>query len=126
VLYCRTPDASESSKAIEQKFLDVLATPSLASASAPPTLVGASLMACTYNDTRSSAQHVLCYLESFKDVEVDRKGNRSSLTASNYLYFDDRILYICAALSAKLEAANKALAKERAVQQVVDHTLQAS
>jgi hypothetical protein len=50
VLYCRAPDANESSKAVEQKHVDVLATSSMADASAPPPLVGASLTACTYND----------------------------------------------------------------------------
>jgi Asp-tRNA(Asn)/Glu-tRNA(Gln) amidotransferase B subunit len=40
--------------------------------------------------------------------------------------FVDRILHIHIALSAKLEAANKALAKERATRQVADQALQAS
>jgi hypothetical protein len=84
VLYCRTPNASEPSKAIEQKPVDKLMTSSMATATAPPPSVGAGLMACTYNDTRSSAQRVLSYLESLKDVKADQKGNRSSLTASNY------------------------------------------
>jgi hypothetical protein len=89
MLYCRTHDANEPSKAVEQKHVDVLAISSIATAtaSAPPPSMGAGLMACTYNDTRSSAQWVLSYLESLKDVEVDQKGNRPSLTASNYLFF---------------------------------------
>jgi hypothetical protein len=53
-------------------------------------------MACTYNDARASAQWVLSYLESLKDVEADQKGNRSSLTTSNYLFFCwSYSLYLC-------------------------------
>jgi hypothetical protein len=107
MLFCRTPDADEPSKATEQKSVNVLTTPSGASASTPPPLVGADLMVCSYNDTRSSAQWVLQYLESLKDAEANRQGNRSSFTA--------RI-----ALTAKLEAAEKVLTEERVVRQVVD------
>jgi hypothetical protein len=74
------------SKAAEQKHVDVLATSSMATAFAPPPSAGAGLMTYTYNDAISSTQPVLWYLESLKDVEADRKGNRSSLTASNYFF----------------------------------------
>jgi hypothetical protein len=40
--------------------------------------------------------------------------------------FVDHILHICVALSSKLEAANKALAKEKAARQVVDQDLWSS
>jgi hypothetical protein len=62
-------------------------TSSMAAASAPPPSVGVGLMACSYNDARFSAQRVLQYLESLKDGEADREGNRSSFNASNYLFF---------------------------------------
>jgi hypothetical protein len=114
VLYCRTPDASELSKAAEQKPVDVMVTSPMATASAPPSLAGACLMACTYNDTRSSAQWVLGYLESLKNVEADQKGNRSDLTALDSSFFSDHISRICVALSSKLEEANKALDKLKA------------
>jgi hypothetical protein len=87
VLYYRTPDANDSSKAAEQKPVDVLVTSSVATTSAPPPLAGPGLMACTYNDAMSSTQSVLLYLESLKDVKAGQKGNRLSLTASNYLFF---------------------------------------
>jgi hypothetical protein len=47
VLYYRTPDASEPSKAAEQKLVDVLATSSMGTASALPPSVGAGLTAYT-------------------------------------------------------------------------------
>jgi hypothetical protein len=55
MLFCRTYDADEPSEATEQKPINVLATSSGAAASAPTPLVGAGLMACSYNDARSSA-----------------------------------------------------------------------
>jgi hypothetical protein len=59
VVYCRTPNAGESSKAIEQKPVSVLVTSSVATASAPPPSAGVGLMAYTYNDVWSSAHQVL-------------------------------------------------------------------
>jgi hypothetical protein len=47
--------AGESSKAVKQKHADVLAISSMATASAPPSLMGVGLTTCMYNDTRSSA-----------------------------------------------------------------------
>jgi hypothetical protein len=117
VLYYRTPDANDSSKAAEQKPVDVLATSSVATTSAPPPLAGPGLMACTYNDAMSSTQSVLLYLESLKDVKADQKGNRLSSLLQTTCSFADCILRICVALSTKLEVANKALAKERAARQ---------
>jgi hypothetical protein len=78
MLFCRRSDANEPSKVAEQKMVNVLATASGAAISAPPPLVGASLMACSDNDAKHSSQRVLRYLESLKDVEADQKGNRSS------------------------------------------------
>jgi hypothetical protein len=54
VLYCRTSDVGEPSKAAEKKHVGVLVTYSMVVASAPLPLVGAGLTACTYNDARSS------------------------------------------------------------------------
>jgi hypothetical protein len=56
MLFCRTSDADEPSKAAEQKLINVLMTSSGAVASAPPPLAGADLTACAYIDVRSSAQ----------------------------------------------------------------------
>jgi hypothetical protein len=57
--------------------------PSLADVSAPPPpLVGAGLTACSNANATSSAQQTLQYLESLKDVEADREGNRFSSVAS--------------------------------------------
>jgi hypothetical protein len=81
------PDANESSKAALQKPVDALAISFVAPISANPPSTGADLMACTYNGARSSAQWVLGYLESLKDVEAEWKGNKSSLTALDYLHF---------------------------------------
>jgi hypothetical protein len=84
-----------------------------------PPLVGAGLVACTYNNTRSSTQRVLRYLESLKDAEADREGNSPSLLQATSS-FAAYILLICVAMTAKLEVVNKALAKERAAPQVAD------
>jgi hypothetical protein len=59
----------------------------MAAASAPSSLVGAGLTACSNADTRSSSQRIFQYLENLKDVETDREGNMSSFTASRYLFF---------------------------------------
>jgi hypothetical protein len=59
VLYYRTSNAGESSKAAEQKPIGVLVTSSVTAASTPPPLAGAGLTTCTYNDAGSSAQQVL-------------------------------------------------------------------
>jgi hypothetical protein len=126
MLLCRTSDTDEPSKAAEQKPVNVLATSSRAAALAPPPLVGAGLMACSYNNARSSAQRVLRYLESLKDAEADREGNRPPSLLHATCSSANFILLTCIALTAKLEAAEKALAEERAAQQVTDQALQAS
>jgi hypothetical protein len=59
----------------------------MAAASVPPPLVGAGLTACSNADARSSAQRILWYLESLKDVEADREGNMSSFATLGYLFF---------------------------------------
>jgi hypothetical protein len=78
MLLCRTSDAKKPSKSTEHKPANVLVTTSRAAASVPPPLAGACLIACSYNDAKHSTQWVLQYLESLKDVEGDREGNRSS------------------------------------------------
>jgi hypothetical protein len=65
----------------------VLATSSLAAASAPPPLVGTGLTTCSNVDAMSFAQRILQYLESLKDAGDDREGNMPSFTASRYLFF---------------------------------------
>jgi hypothetical protein len=85
VLYCRTSNTGEPSKAAEQKPVGVLATASVTVASAPPPLEGVGLTTCTYNDARSSAQRVFWYLKSLKNAAADQEGNRSSFIASYYL-----------------------------------------
>jgi hypothetical protein len=61
-------------------------------------------------------------------MEVDREGNRSHSFNSycNLVTFADFILHICVALTANLKAANKALAGEKASQQVANQALQTS
>jgi hypothetical protein len=104
--------------------------PSLAAAStsSPSVIVvkrGAGLMTCNYASARSFAQQVLQYLESLKNMEADWEGNRSHSFKSscNLVSFVDFILHIYVASTANLEAANKALAEERASQQVVEQAL---
>jgi hypothetical protein len=61
-------------------------------------------------------------------MEADQKGNRSHsfISYCNLVSFTDFILHICVALIANLEAANKALAEERASWQVAEQSLQAA
>jgi hypothetical protein len=92
-----------------------------ASGSSPLAIVvkgGAGLMACDYTSAKSFAQQLLQY----------REGNRSHSFNSycNLVTFADFILHICVALTANLKAANKALAGEKASQQVANQALQTS
>jgi hypothetical protein len=44
-------------------------------------------MACSNANDMSSAQQILLYLESLRDVEANWVGNMSSFTALGYLFF---------------------------------------
>jgi hypothetical protein len=110
-----------------------LATSSSAAASAlaPSTTIvkgEAYLKACNYASAKSFAQQLLQYLESLENMEADREGNRSHSFNPYYSLasFTDFILHICVALTANLEAANKALVEERASQQVAEQALRAA
>jgi hypothetical protein len=74
------------------------------------------LMACNYASVKYFAQQLLQYLESLKNMEVEREGNRfhSFSLYCNFVSLVDFLLHICVALTANLEAANKVLAKEKA------------
>jgi hypothetical protein len=100
------------------------------SASSPSMTVvkeGVDLTACNYASAKSFAHQLLQYLESLKNMEADREGNRfhSFNSSCNFVSFADFILHICVALSANLEATKKALAEERASQQIAEHVFQA-
>jgi hypothetical protein len=117
----RISDDAEPSKAAGQKPSATLAISSAAAAfaSSPSVTVvkrGVGLMACNYTSAMSFAQQLLQYLESLKNMEAGREGNRSHSFNSycNLLSFTDFILHICVALIANLETANKALAEEKA------------
>jgi hypothetical protein len=71
---------------------------------------GAGLIACNYGSARSFAHQVLQYLESLKNMEAGREGNRSHSFNSpcNFVSFADFFLHICVASTANLGAANKA------------------
>jgi exonuclease VII large subunit len=55
-------------------------------------------------------------VESLKDTEAKQEGNMSSFIASGYLLFADILILVFWALTARLEAAEKALSEERAAQ----------
>jgi hypothetical protein len=98
-------------------------TPSLVVASVPPPLVRTGLKTSSTAEVRSSAQQILWYLETLKDVEADHEDNRSSFTASGYLFFCWLFPFVCIALTVRLEAAEKALAEERIAQLAADQPL---
>jgi hypothetical protein len=77
VTICRKSTDGKLSKAAEQEPANVQMTPSMAVVSTPPQLVGASFTACSNVDARSSAQQIVWYLESLKDVEGDWKVSNS-------------------------------------------------
>jgi hypothetical protein len=114
-------DAAERSKGIAPKPSGTLAMSSVATASASSpsaTIVKGrvGLMACNYASVKYFAQQLLQYLESLKNMEVEREGNRfhSFSLYCNFVSLVDFLLHICVALTANLEAANKVLAKEKA------------
>jgi hypothetical protein len=53
----------------------------MAAASIPPPVVGTSLTACSNANAGHYTQRVLQYVESLKDAEADRDGNKFSFTA---------------------------------------------
>jgi hypothetical protein len=75
---------SGSSKDVKQQLATVQTSPSVAAASAPPLVVGIGLMIYSNVEARHSIRWVLQYLESLKDAEADREGNRSSFTSSSF------------------------------------------
>jgi hypothetical protein len=87
LITCRKFTEDKSSKADELKPVDMQTISLLAAIFVPPPLAGAGLMACSNADAMSSAQRILQYLESLKDVEADREGNMSSFTTLGYLFF---------------------------------------
>jgi hypothetical protein len=52
MIICRKTTDSESSKAVEQQPINVQMTPSLAVASAPPSVAGTGLTTCPNADAR--------------------------------------------------------------------------
>jgi hypothetical protein len=72
-----TPDRLP--KAIEPQLPAEQTVPYVATAFAG----GTGLRVCTNAEARHSTQCVLHYLESLKDVKTEKKGTRSSFTASN-------------------------------------------
>jgi hypothetical protein len=87
MIICEKSAKSESSKAAKQWTVNVQTTPSVPAASPSTPVVGTSLMSCSNADARLSARRILQYLESLKDAEAKREGNKSSFTASGYLIF---------------------------------------
>jgi hypothetical protein len=79
---------------------------------------------CSHTEVRHSTWLVLQFLESLKDVESDWIGNQSSFTTSSF-WFDFASLLISAlvALTAQLEAPEKALSEEKVVPLATDQSL---
>jgi hypothetical protein len=83
---CRKSLKSESSKALEQQPTGKQIVSSVATASVPllVVVVGACLVIYSNAEAKHSTRWVLQYLESQKDAEADREGNRSFFTAPSF------------------------------------------
>jgi hypothetical protein len=98
-------------------------TSSMVVASVPHLAVGTGLTDCSSADARHSAQWVLQYVESLKNVEAEREGNKSSCTTLGNLFFADVLIFILAALTPWLEATEKALLEDSAARLAADQSL---
>jgi hypothetical protein len=98
-------------------------------------------MICSNAEARQSTRRALEYLENLKNVDAEREGTQSYITALNYLLLLlTSSFFVVVALAAELEttkktiyeekatrlAANQSLAEERAARQIADQHLQAS
>jgi hypothetical protein len=78
----RKSSLGRPSKAVELQPTAKQATSYAATSSAPP-MGGTCLTVCSNAEARHFTQRVLHYLESLKDVKIEREGTRSSFTTSN-------------------------------------------
>jgi hypothetical protein len=99
MIICRKSAKSELSKATEQQPIIMQTTSSMVVASVPHLAVGTGLTDCSTAVARHSAQWVLQYVESLKNVEAEREGNKSSCTTLGNLFFADVLIFILAALT---------------------------
>jgi hypothetical protein len=119
----KKPTKSESSKAAEHQPVITHITPYVLAASILHPVAGTCLMACSNADARHCARWILQYVESLKDAEADQEGNKYSFTVSRYLLFADFLILILVALTAHLEATEKALPEERAARPAINQSL---
>jgi hypothetical protein len=123
----RVPTITEASKPVDWKpsgvvvMLPPMATTSDPSSSVATTQMGAGLVACNYADARTSAPWVLQFLDHMENVLDDREGNWSDFSNPLHCFTSANLFFwLGTDLTAKLEAANKALAGEKSSQQVED------
>jgi chromosome segregation ATPase len=81
-------------------------------------------MVCSNTKASDSTQRVLHYLESLKDVEIEREGTHSSFDASN-LWFSLLTLWFLGlvALTVELATSKKVLSEEKASWSATDRSL---
>jgi hypothetical protein len=123
MIICRKSTDGEPSKAVEQQPVNVQTTPSLTVVSASPPLAGACLMACSNVDARSSTQQILRYLESLKDAEADQEGTDPPSLLQAICSPTNSSIIVCVVVTARFEAAEKALVEERATWLVANQSL---
>jgi hypothetical protein len=84
ITICRKSTKSESSKVAEQHPAGNQTISPVAATSIPPPMVGTGLVICLNAEARHSTRQILQCLESVKDAEADREGNRSVFNASSF------------------------------------------
>jgi hypothetical protein len=114
---------SESSKAAKQQPVIEEVTPSVAAASVPPPAVRTCMTACSNADASTLLDEFFNMWRVGRIWRLNKKVTSPPSLLQDTCSLADFFIFVYVALTAKLEAAKKALADEKTARQLADRSL---